>query len=93
MMTIEFEDEECNEVCVTAMDTTGLFDDVSAIIGNKENPHCVIRQYDEVLEEYSVIPLSYVQLQMLSQSLNLTLGTYIVKPSESATIKLKEVKW
>lgn len=59
---------------ITCLDNSGEFEDVQVIIG--DDGEVFLRQWDEDIDRFSVIQLTYEQLKAISISLNLPEGTY-----------------
>lgn len=75
MFTVEFE-SDASVVC--SLDETGLMDDVEMIIGDEGT--VFIRQWDDELEKYEMLVMTYQQLLDIVVALHQTEGMYIARP-------------
>ena len=71
MYTVEFERDAA---IITSIDDDGKYNDVEVIVGDTGGVY--IRQYEDLLEEYSVVYINYKQLIEIYTALHSTEGCY-----------------
>lgn len=71
MYTVEFERDAS---IITSIDDDGKYNDVEVIVGDTGGVY--IRQYEDLLEEYSVVYINYKQLIEIYTALHSTEGAY-----------------
>ena len=71
MFTVEF---EMQDAVITSMDTTGDFSDIEVIIG--DNDQVYMRQFDEDLETYEMVIMTYKQFLQIFAAMKSTEGVY-----------------
>lgn len=73
MFTVEFESDAS---VITTLDQQDKFNDVEVIIGGDGDIY--MRQFDDHLEEYQVLYMSYQQLMDIMAAINSPEGAYYV---------------
>ena len=73
MFTVEFESDAS---VITTLDQQDRFNDVEVIIGGDGDIY--MRQFDDRLEEYQVLYMSYQQLMDIMAAINCSEGAYYV---------------
>jgi hypothetical protein len=71
MFTVEFESDS---TVITTLDQNDKYEDVELILGDDGSVY--LRQYEEALNEYQVIYMSYQQLLDIFASMQQTEGAY-----------------
>jgi exosome complex RNA-binding protein Rrp4 len=74
MYTVEFDFDSST---ITSMDETAEHEDVEVILG--DNGDVFIRQFDEDLQKYEMVIMSYQQFLDINAALNSTEGMYRLK--------------
>lgn len=77
MFTVEFESDAS---VIRSLDETGELDDIEMILD--DDGFVFIRQWDDSLEKYEMIVMTYQQLLDLIVSLKQTEGTFLAVPRE-----------
>jgi hypothetical protein len=71
MYTVEFEPDAS---IITSIDDGGEYNDIEVIIG--DNGGVYLRQFEDLLDEYSVVYISYKQLIEIYAAIHSTDGCY-----------------
>jgi hypothetical protein len=74
MYTVEFEKDAS---VITSLDETNKFEDVEMIIADDDTVY--IRQFDEALDQYQMVYMSYQQLLDLSSALQSPEGAFYAR--------------
>jgi len=80
MFTVEFEPDAS---VITSLDENDKFNDVEMVIGEDDTVY--IRQFDDTLNEYQMLYLSYQQLLDLNAALRSPEGAFYAKLSRGVT--------